>query len=564
MHDLGPLVSQMLDFWKIPGVGLAVIKDGAVVLAEGFGLRQSEDQLPVTPDTLFAIASATKAFTTFGLGLLADEGKLDWDTPVREYLPDFRLHDPFASERITARDLACHRSGLPRHDYSWYNSSASRRELVEQVRHLEPSKDFRTTWQYQNLMYVVAGYLTGELAGCTWEEFVRQRIFAPLGMGRSQFSVAESQQSADYATPYEEKDDQIVPMPFRPVTTIGPAGGINSTISELAQWLLLHVNGGSIGGRRLISEANLSQMHTPQMVLQPQITFDEVERFGYGLGWFIDSYRGHRLVHHGGNIDGFSTLVSFLPRAGIGLAVVANRMGSFLPTALSYTLYDQMLGLAELPWNERFAAIDAQARAGQRKAEEQRVARPAAAPSRPASDFAGVYHNPGYGRLQIVQEDDRLVATHHDLRYRLIHDQHAIFDFSWEDDDVSYKGIFATDLTGRISSVAIPFEPDTQPIVFQRLPDERMRERAFLERLAGTYTMPSATMLAALQGEHTLVLAFAGMPTTELVPLDGARFTLKGQPSLVVEFTLGDDGAASELHLTHPGGIMIATRQAGE
>jgi CubicO group peptidase (beta-lactamase class C family) len=486
MHDLGPLVSQMLDFWKIPGVGLAVIKDGAVVLAEGFGLRQSEDQLPVTPDTLFAIASATKAFTTFGLGLLVDEGKLDWDTPVREYLPDFRLHDPFASERITARDLACHRSGLPRHDFSWYNSSATRRELVEQVRHLEPSKDFRTTWQYQNLMYVVAGYLTGELAGCTWEEFVRQRIFAPLGMGRSQFSVAESQQDADYATPYEEKDDQIVPMPFRPVTTIGPAGGINSTISELARWVLLQLNGGRIGERRLISEANLTQMHTPQMVLQPQISFDEVDRFGYGLGWFIDSYRGHKLVHHGGNIDGFSTLVSFLPRAGIGLAVVANRMGSFLPTALSYTLYDQMLGLAELPWNERFAAIDAQARAGQRVAEEQRVARPAAAPSRPASDFAGLYHNPGYGRLQIAQEDDRLVATHHDLRYRLIHDQHTIFDFSWEDDDISYKGIFASDLTGRISSVAIPFEPDTQPIVFQRLADERMRQRAFLERLAGT------------------------------------------------------------------------------
>ncbi len=562
MHELEPLIMQMLDFWKVPGVGVAVIKDGAVILAAGFGLRQREEQLPVTPDTLFAIASATKAFTTFGLGLLADEGKLDWDTPVREYLPEFKLHDPFASERITPRDLACHRSGLPRHDFAWYNSAATRRELVEQVRYLEPSKDFRSTWQYQNLMYVVAGHLIGELAGCSWEEFVRQRIFTPLGMTRSQFAVAESQQSADYATPYQEKDGAITPMPFRTINTIGPAGGINSTISELAQWVLLHVNGGQIGERRLISEANLRQMHAPQMVVQSEVRFAEVEPFGYGLGWFIEAYRGNKLVHHGGHIDGFSTLVSFMPRHGIGLAVVCNRNHALLTNALSYALYDQLLELSPLPWNERMAALEAQSKAGEDKAEQQRAARPAAALSRPASDFAGAYHNPGYGRLQIAQEDDQLVATHHDLRYQLRLDQHTIFDLTWEEEAISYKSMFATDLTGRISSVAIPFEPNTSPIVFERLPDERMRERAFLERLAGTYTMPSMLMLVTLQGEHTLVLGFAGMPTTELVPLEGARFTLKGQPSLTVEFVLADDAPASELQLTHPGGVMVATRPA--
>ncbi len=560
MHELEPLIRQMLDFWKVPGVGVAVIKDGAIVLADGFGLRNQAEQLPVTPNSLFAIASATKAFTTFGLGLLVDDGKLDWDTPVREYLPDFKLHDQFASERITARDLVCHRSGLPRHDFSWYNATATRRELVERVRHLEPSKDFRSTWQYQNLMYVVAGYLTGELAGCTWEEFVQQRIFAPLGMATSQFAVAESQQSADYATPYAEKDDELTEIPFRPITTIGPAGGINSTISELAQWVLLHVNGGKLGERRLISAANLAQMHTPQMVIQPQVSFDEVETLGYGLGWFIESYRGNRLVHHGGNIDGFATLVSFMPRHGIGLAVVCNRGGSPLPNALSYGLYDRLLGLPALPWNERMAALQTEQKSGQQKAERQRTARPAAAPARPPAHFARAYQHPGYGKLAIALEDTQLVATHNDLRYQLSFDQHTIFDFTWE--EMSYKGMFATDLTGRIASVAIPFEPNTPPIVFQRLPDERMRERVFLERLAGTYTLPSMTLIATVQGDHTLVLGFAGMPTTELVPLEGTRFTLKGQPSITVEFTLPEAGAASMLELTHPGGIMSATRSA--
>ncbi|HYF61445.1 MAG TPA: serine hydrolase [Herpetosiphonaceae bacterium] len=561
MHDLGPLAAQMLDFWKMPGAAVAVIKDGAVAVAEGFGLRQQEERLPVTADTLFPIASATKAFTTLGLGLLVDEGKLDWDTPVREYLPDFKLRDPFASERITPRDLTCHRSGLPRHDFSWYNSSATRRELVEQIRHLEPSKDFRTTWQYQNLMYVVAGYLTGELAGCSWEEFIRQRVFGPLGMRRSQFSVAESQQSADYSTPYQEKDDTIVPIPFARMESISPAGGINSTVADLARWVLLHLNGGLAGDRRIISEANLAQLHAPQMVVQPQIKFDEVDRFGYAMGWFVDSYRGQRLIHHGGNIDGFSTLVSFMPRHGIGLAVVCNRMASFLPTALSYALYDRLLGLDELPWNERFRAIEDQAKAGAEQAEQQRAERPAATLARPAGDFAGAFHNPGYGRLRIEQEDDRLVASHHDLRYRLTLDQHAIFDFTREMDDASYKGIFATDLTGRVASVAIPLEPDTAPIVFERAADESMRQREFLERLAGTYALPSMTMLVTLQGDHALTLGYAGMAATELLPLEGTRFTLKGQPALLVEFILGDDGQASQLQLTYPGGIMAATRR---
>lgn len=560
MHDLAALVAEMLEPWKMPGVAVAIIKDGGVAIAEGFGLRHQEDRLPVTPDTLFAIASVTKAFTTFGLGLLVDEGKLDWDTPVRHYLPEFKLHDPFASERITPRDLTCHRSGLPRHDFSWYGSASTRRELVAQMRYLAPSKDFRTTWQYQNLMYVVAGYLTGELAGCSWEQFVSTRIFAPLGMGRSQFSVAESQRTPDYATPYEEKDERISPIPLRDIDTIGPAGGINSTIRELAQWLLLHVNGGVIDGRRLISEANLRQLHTPQMALQPQLAFDEVDRFGYGMGWFVDSYRGHRMIQHGGNIDGFSALVSFLPRHGLGVAVLANRQGSFLPTALSYTLYDRLLELPALPWNARFRAIADEAAAGAKHGEQQRAARPAAIPPRPLGDFAGSYYHPGYGQVRVERVDDCLVATLHGLRYQLTFDQHTIFDVTREEDQVSYKSQFATDLFGRVSSLAIPFEPETAAIVFERIAEARMRERAFLEPLAGTYTLPGMTIIAALQGEQTLVLGYAGMPMNELVPIDGTRFTFKDQPSLSVEFTVGDDGRASQLRITHPGGIMTATR----
>lgn len=558
MDDIKSFVAEMMQHWETPGVAVAVVRDGKLVLAEGFGVRDREQQTPVTSDTVFAIASATKAFTTFALGLLVDAGKLNWDAPVREYLPEFRMHDPFASERITPRDLVCHRSGLPRHDMAWYNSAATRRELMQQVRYLQPSKDFRTTWQYQNLMYVVAGYLIGEIAGCSWEEYIRTHIFAPLGMDNSQFAVAESQQAADFAVPYCEKAGELTKIPFRPINAIAPAGSINSTIADMAQWLLLQVNGGILGKERFISESNLAQMHTPQMVMQPETKFDEVLPFGYGLGWFIDSYRGYKLVHHGGNIDGFSTLVSLMPQQRLGIVVMTNREASFLPRALSYGLYDRLLDLAPAPWNERFDAMVALTKNGAQQAAKQRTER-TSSQSRPLSDFVGSYQHPGYGTLQIESHNDELSATLHDLRYQVVPDAHTVFDFIADHDQTTYKSNFATDLTGRITSVAIPFEPMVKPINFERIADPRMRERDFLAPFAGTYALPNMTLIVTLQGDHTLVLGYVGQPSSELLPLEGTTFEIKGQSGITVEFK--SSAQATELLLTHPGGIWTATRQ---
>src|SRR5580658_3208676 len=207
--------NQELRDWKCDGVAIAIVQDGKVILSKGYGLRDVKKNLPVTEKTLFAIGSATKSFTVTSLGTLVEQGKLDWDKPVRDYLPDFRMWDQFATERMTTRDLVTHRSGLPRHDLMWYNSPFSRQELFERLRYLEPNKDFRTTFQYQNLMFMTAGYLGGHVAGTTWEQLVRKAIFKPLKMTSSNFSITDSQKSADFSQPYKVANDVVVDVPFR-------------------------------------------------------------------------------------------------------------------------------------------------------------------------------------------------------------------------------------------------------------------------------------------------------------------------------------------------------------
>src|SRR5258708_1333870 len=198
---------KTLKDWQCAGFAIAVVQDGKVTFAKGYGMRDQKRNLPVTNKTLFAIGSSTKSFTVSSLAALADQGKLDWDKPVREYLPEFKIYDPFASEQMSARDLVTHRSRLPRHDMMWYNSAHTRKDLVDGLRYLEPSKDFRTTFQYQNLMFLTAGYLAGQIAGKMWEELARERIFTPPAMTASDFSIVDSQMAGEFPLPYRKEEE---------------------------------------------------------------------------------------------------------------------------------------------------------------------------------------------------------------------------------------------------------------------------------------------------------------------------------------------------------------------
>ena len=262
------LASQVLKDFNCVGFAIAVIKDGQVTFAKGYGLRDQKSNQPVTAKTLFAIGSSTKSFTVTSLGVLVDQGKLDWDKPVRSYLPDFQLMDPVASEHMTPRDLVTHRSGLPRHDRMWINSPLSRQEIFERLRFLEPNKDFRASFQYQNHMFMTAGYLAGRVSGMSWEDHVRKVIFEPLGMSSTNFSVAGMERAPDHSQPYSLVKEQIREVPFRNIDTIGPAGSINSNVEDMAKYVIMHMQHGKGVLSRI--DCGLQQsIHWPAWVAAP-------------------------------------------------------------------------------------------------------------------------------------------------------------------------------------------------------------------------------------------------------------------------------------------------------
>lgn len=569
LSGIQEIVDAALEDWKAPGLGLAVVADGKIVLARGFGLRDVERNLPVTADTLFAIGSSTKAFTTLLLGQLVDEGKLSWDEPVASYLPGFKLHDEYATAHLTARDMLSHRSGLPRHDLVWYNNQTiGRAELVRRLRFLPPNKELREAWQYNNLMFLTAGFLAEKLTGETWEEAVRERIFEPLGMARSNFSVEESQKDPDHALPYQEDDDELHRVDFRPIQVMGPAGSINSSPSEMARWVQLHLGRGRFEGRAIIHGATLEELHSPQMAIPGLPDEPESSPAAYAFGWFVAMHRGHLFIHHGGNIDGFTALVSLFPMDGIGVVALVNKSGSALPALVTKTVADRILGLPEKNWIAEAAAKRDKAKEFTKKGEEKKALFRVrgTSPSRKLAEFAGKYGDPGYGQAEILLESDSLVLVYNGMRMPLEHWHYDVFNVAEMKDEIVPEDLrvsFRTDERGRVAGFDAPFEPFVDPIFFSRMPDGRLSDPAFLSRLTGDYELPGQTINVSLKGT-VLVVQASGQPALELVPSGADEFNIKGLSGFSVRFKVAEPGPASAVIVIEPSGVFEAARAKAE
>jgi CubicO group peptidase (beta-lactamase class C family) len=556
-------IEQALADFGVPGLGLGVVVDGEVVLARGYGKRDVEADLPVTADTLFAIGSSSKAFTTFVLGILVDEGVVDWDETVRTYLPDFRMADEHATVNLTVRDLVCHRSGLPRHDLSWYNADATRGELVHRLRYLEPFADLREKFHYQNLMYLTAGYLIEEVTGMSWEDNVRQRIFEPLGMGNSNFSVLESQESPDFSQPYHRDEGETVQIPFRDITTIGPAGSINSSINDMTRWLQVQLGGGTVDGRELIQRAALIEMHTPQMALSAYPEPDDVGILqSYGLGWFVESFRGRYLVHHGGGIDGFITLVAFLPQEGIGVVTLTNSSASALSPTVIRMVVDRLLGETDKDWLGEALDRQKEAEASAERAEEEKtlVRVEGTSPSHSLEDYVGEYEHPGYGILTIGLVEGVLELTYNRMTKSLAHWHYDVFE-AQDDEGFDIGGTkfqFRTDVDGRIVQVAAPFEPEAGDIVFVKRADDRLSDPEYLQRFTGSYELSGRTVTVSLRGTN-LIVQTAGQPSQTLDPVEGTTFQIEGLAGITVTF-VEDEGAVTAVRFNQPTGVFTAER----
>lgn len=553
LEGFDSFADQVLKDWNCVGFAVAVIQDGKVTYAKGYGFRNRESQQPVTTKTLFAIGSSTKSFTVTSLGVLADQGKLDWDKPVREYMPDFQLMDQVATEHMTPRDLVTHRSGLPRHEHMWMNSPFTRQQIFDRLRFLEPNKDFRSTFQYSNLMFLTAGMLAERVSGMSWEDHVRKVIFEPLGMSSSNFSVSDSQNAPDHSQPYAagRGGEQIREMQFRNANTIGPAGSINSNVEDMAKYVIMHMR----HGKGIISLKNSREMQSPQMSISgPPAENQELGAESYGMGFFVTTYRGHYLVHHGGNIDGFSALVTFMPQDNIGIVILSNQNASQVPTVVSYNVYDRLLGLEQIDWTKRLRGGRGGGRGGRGGSEEARNKGYSAQvqgthPSHQLADYAGDYENPGYGTANVTLENGALKFNYHGFGGVLNHYHYDVFEIAEPDaaerelvvGQIGREKIsFNTNLMGDIDSLATPLEPTVKAIVFARLAPPGMRETTFLQPLTGAYQRGAGAVTVAMKGDHAITLALAGQQPVDLEPVRGTRFKMAGPNGQTIEFK-GDD-----------------------
>jgi CubicO group peptidase (beta-lactamase class C family) len=566
LDGLDDFITQVMKDWKVPGLAITVVQDGKVILTKGYGNRDSQRKLPVTPNTLFCIASMTKSFVVTELGTLVDEGKLDWDKPVYDYLQDFRMYDSVVTERLTPRDLVTHRSGLPRHDLTWYsNADITRKEMVERLRYLQPSRDLRERFQYNNLMYMTAGYLGGVLNGTDWETAVRQRVLTPLGMTNTNFSVLDSQKSSDFAQPYRKAKEEVKLIPFYVQGAVGPAGEINTTAEEISHYLLFQLNKGKYGDKQILSESNAVQMQSPQMVIQGTPQFAELGENSYGMGFGVTQYRGHKMVSHGGAIDGFRSELAFLPNEKIGVVVFVNLDGTSMPNVIVYNVLDRLLGLDPVPWNQRFLEVEKKSEQSEEEAKKRGFTAPTPGthPSHDLKDYVGEYENPGYGRVTIEAQGESFLMKINRLSSPLKHFHYDVF--SVPEDPLNplenQKVIFHTDVNGTISSLSMTAESNVSDIFFQRVAEARMRENSFLEPFTGQYELPGTVLNVVTRGDHTLVANTPGQPARELIPRHGMLFDLQGLSGVSIEFKTDASGKVVEAVFYQGGSALVIKKK---
>lgn len=407
-------VNKAIKEWEVPGVAIAIVKDDHVVLAKGYGVRKLGETTPVDERTLFAIGSSSKAFTAAAMAMLVDERKVKWDDPVTKYLPGFQMYDPYVTRELTVRDLLTHRSGLQRGDLLWYGSDLDRDEIVRRARFIKPSWSLRSTFGYQNIMFLTAGQLVSRVSGKSWDEFIQQRIFTPLAMTSSSTSINAFKKANKVASPHSRIDEKVQVIPWRNIDNIAPAGSINSNVVDMAQWVRLQLGQGTLQNQKLFTPAVAKEMHASQTVIRIEppyaLWYPEAHFLNYGMGWFLSDYRGRKVAEHGGAIDGMRAEVALMPEEKLGLVVLTNMNGSLLPVALMYRIFDTFLGTPRRDWSAELLktvkTVEEQGKAAEKKQEAERVS--GTNPSLALDKYAGTYRNDLYGDVKVTLNDGKL------------------------------------------------------------------------------------------------------------------------------------------------------------
>jgi len=560
-------MTKTLKDWNAPGVGVGIVAGDKLVFAKGYGYRDYEKKLPFTPTTLCQIASNTKLFTALAAGLLVDQGKLTWDEPVRDSVPSIRFYDDELNNTVTLRDMLAHRTGITRHDTIWYKSDFTRLELFERIKYLEPSEPIRQTFLYNNLMYAAAGYLIELQSGETWEEYVREKIFTPLSMTSTVYSIADMLKQPDYGVPYTERRDNfdLYKIPYyEDIAGVAPCGAIISNIQDMSHWLTALMNDGKYAGQQVVPGDVLKATLEPAIALPNTMAetrgYWELLNSAYGMGRETTSYRGHLLTFHGGDLPGFHSQVSFMPRERIGVIVfvIGNHCASLYNT-ISYNIYERLLGLGQTPWSERLlelrlkgkkAGTEARAKAGAERLPDTK-------PSHSLSDYAGEYEHPAYGVLKIGLGDGQLQFDFHKIQFPLTHFHFDRFDTPDDELYGKWSVNFQTNPQGDIDKAVMSL--DEAEALFTRKPESL--EPGLLKQLAGTYETPTGYKFqVTLKEDNVLYLVYPGQPAEKLIHYKGLKFQLKEFSDLVFEFVI-ENGEVKALKQRDPSGEYVFTRK---
>ena len=566
--------SRVLKDWHAAGFAVAVIEKNKVIYQKGFGYKDVESKAPVTPNTLFAIGSCTKAFTASLLGLLRQEGKLDFDKPVQIYFPELKFYNDNMNNLITLRDMMSHRTGLPRHDYSWYFFQSSKRDsLVMRIQYQEPSAAVREKWQYNNFMFMAQGALVEKITHQSWEQNIREKIFNPLGMNSSDFTIEDLLKNDDHATGYGLKNDSTIDkLPYFHIDAMGPAGSINSSVNDMSNWVITWINGGKFQGKEILPPGYVKEAMSSQVVISAALPdqYKDIFFANYGLGWSLGSYRGHYRVDHGGNIDGFSANTSFYPSDSIGIIVLANQDGSAIPSVVRNLVADRLLGLKYIDWESDLKKAADKRKAAAKEAEKTVVptAKIQSSPSHELKDYAGWYLNKGYGILNVEFARDSLFAsssirtwwlrhTHYDQFAPFIRDAQGNYDTS----DHNSPILFELNAAGDVESLKINLEPNTKAIEFSKVPKPKELTKEDLQKLVGDYDLGGQIAKVSLRNDKTLFLNVPGQPEYELVPVETNKFNIKSLSGFTIQFNTNDKNEVIEFLSIQPNGTFKATRK---
>jgi CubicO group peptidase (beta-lactamase class C family) len=567
LKDFDAWMAKTVKDWNVPGIGVGIVVGDRLVFAKGYGYRDYDKKLPFTPTTLYQIASNSKLFTAVAAGFLVEEGKLTWDKPVRESVREIEFYNDYLNQTVTLHDMLSHRTGITRHDTIWYQAPDSRKELFGKLKYMEPKEPPRTVFLYNNMMYAAAGYLIELASGKTWEQYVRERILAPLEMTHTLYAVADMVKQQDFFAAYDERRDsfEIYKIPYYEDTAgMAPAGGIISSIEDMSHWLIALMNEGRYKGKQVLPARVLTETIQPAIALPN--TLGEARGWwenlnpAYGMGRMTSSYRGHLLTYHGGDLDGIHSQVSFMPleRIGVLVAVIGDHAAP-LHNYVSYNVYERLLGMSQTPWTAR--GLDVRLKAKKAGTESRTKAGAdqvkGTHPSHPLAEYVGEYTHPAYGLLTIGLKDGQLQFDFHRIHFAMAHYHYDRFDTPDDERFGKWSVNFLTNPEGDVDRVTMSL--DQAEATFTRRPE--MLDPAVLKTLPGDYETPTgAKFQVVLKQDGSLVLAFPGQPERKLVPYKGLKFRVPEFADVVWEFVV-ENGQARAIKQRDPSGEFTFPRK---